>query len=226
MSIRAKGNSSSQKSQKRIDKLSEETDVMLTEYRSTLSQVDALRVYNRQVEELIAAQEEEIASLQGQIDGVELVGRQITPLMLKMIDGLNAFVDLDVPFLLDERTNRVEGLRELMVRADITDAEKYRKIMEAYQIENEFGRTIEAYAGPIEEGGTTREVNFLRVGRIALVYQTKDGIEVGAWDQSAGNWVQLGNEFRTPIRLGIRIARKQAAPDLITLPMPAAEDVQ
>ena len=37
--------------------------------------------------------------------------RQITPLTLKMIDSLGQFVNLDLPFLLDERRQRVARLR-------------------------------------------------------------------------------------------------------------------
>jgi hypothetical protein len=219
-------NESSIESQKRVDGLSDQTDTLLAEYKMTLQQIDALRVYNNQVETLIGSQQAEIASLEGQIDNVELVGRQITPLMLEMISGIESFVELDVPFLLDERRTRVATLRELMERADISDAERYRRIMEAYQIENDFGRTIEAYRADLELGGVTRSVDFLRFGRIALLYQTQDGTETGVWDQKAGEWIVLPGEYRGPVRQGLRIARKQVAPDMLQLPIPAAEDAK
>jgi hypothetical protein len=160
-----------------------------------------------------------MASLQGQIDDVEIVERGIPPLMAQMIDALEAFVGLDVPFLRDERGKRVEGLRELMLRADVTNAEKYRRIVEAYQIENDYGRTIEAYRGTHDNGKT---VDFLRVGRIALVYQTLDGLENGAWDQDARDWVSVDSSHSSAIKDGLKIARKQSAPDMILLPIAAA----
>jgi hypothetical protein len=214
------GNEESIKSQRRIDALSDETDKLLTEYRTTLKQIDALRVYNRQMEGLIASQEMEMATYREDIDEVELVGRGVTPLMLKMIDALDAFVALDVPFLKEERQERVATLRELMQRADVTNAEKYRSIMESYQIENDYGRTIEAYRGTLDNGKT---VDFLRVGRIALIYQSLDADEAAVWDQDAGTWVPLDSSYRTAIKQGLKIARKQAAPDLIRLPLPAAQ---
>jgi hypothetical protein len=209
--------------QKRIDELADRTDEMLADYRSTVKQIESLRVYNRQMAELIAAQQEEKASLQEQIDQVEVVGRGITPLMLKMIDALDQFVDLDIPFLMDERRRRIATLREMMDQSDVTEAEKFRRILEAYQIENEFGRTIEAYRGTLERGGKQRTVDFLRVGRIALVYQTLDGAENGVWNAEEGSWQQLDASYRSPIRQGLRVARKQTAPDMIRLPLPAAE---
>ena len=62
--------------------------------------------------------------------------------------------------------------------------------------------------------------HFLRFGRIALVYQTLDGMEAGVWNQTTKNWDPLDASYRTAIRQGLRIARKQAAPDLIRLPLP------
>ena len=217
---RTSGNAEDLQSQRRIDALSEETDKMLAEYRTRLKQIDALRIYNSQMEQLIASQDEEMASLRRQIDDVEVVGRGVTPLMLKMIDALDAFVSLDVPFLAEERARRVAHLRDLMKRADVTNAEKYRRILEAYQIENDYGRTIEAYRGTLADG---RTVDFLRVGRISLIYQTLDADEAAVWDQAARQWVALDSSYRTAIKQGLRIARKQAAPDMIRLPLPAAQ---
>jgi hypothetical protein len=98
--------------------------------------------------------------------------------------------------------------------------------MEAFQVENEYGRTIEAYKSKLELGGRKRTVNFLRVGRVVLVYQTLDGQEAGVWDQGRRSWQQLSGEHSTSLRRGFRIARKQMAPDLIRLPIPAATDVR
>ena len=210
-------------SQGKIDKISDQTDSLLDEYRALLERIDTLRVYNKQLEALLASQQRELASLKRQIDDVTVIEREIMPLMLSMIDGLDAFVQLDVPFLEDERHERVVFLRELMDRADVTVAEKYRRLLEAFQIENEYGRTIEAYRGSLESEGTSREVEYLRIGRVALIYQTRDGQEAAAWDASSDSWVELGGEYRNPIRQGLRIARKQAAPNLLRLPIPAPQ---
>jgi len=221
--LREEGNVSALKSQERIDALSDATDDLAGQYRDVLQQIDGLRVYNRQLERLLASQDAEAASLQEEIDRVELTGRQLTPLMLRMIDSLEEFVRLDVPFLLEERMRRVANLRELMERADVAESEKYRRVLEAYQIENDYGRTIEAYQAELEKGGVSRTVSFLRVGRVALVFQTLDGEQAGAWDTARGEWVALPASYRSSIRRGLRIARKHAAPDLITLPIQAAE---
>jgi hypothetical protein len=213
------------KSQVKIDKLSDDTDRLTAEYRIVIQRIDALRVYNHQVSELIASQEEEMTSLRSQIDDVELVGREVTPLMLGMIDSIENFVELDVPFLPEERADRMADLHDVMVRSDVTDAERYRRIVEAYQIENEFGRTIEAYQDELDRDGSTRLVDFLRVGRVGFYYQTLDGSETGAWDQKQKVWTDA-SKSGSGVRLGIRMAKKQTAPDLLRIPLPTAEAAQ
>ncbi len=223
---RSEGNEDAAQVQKQIDEISDTTDSLLSQYRTTLKQIDSIEQYNAQILKLIASQEGEIESLVQQVGQVQSVGRSVTPLMVRMIEAIEKFVELDVPFLLDERTERMEKLRETMERADVTTPEKFRAIMEAYQIENEYGRTIEAYRASLVIGDKETTVDFLRFGRIALVYQSLDETLQGRWDQKTRSWVALDGSFRSAIRHGLKIARKQSAPDLINLPLPAPSDAR
>jgi hypothetical protein len=58
------------------------------------------------------------------------------------------------------------------------------------------------------------------------LYETLDGAEVGAWDVKRKQWTALGGEYRGPIHEGLRMARKQMAPDLLTVPVAVAEVVR
>ena len=213
-----------QASQNVIDGIVEETRDTVEEYRAVMKEVDGLIVYNTLLDRQIADQEQELSNLATSIDSVTEIERQILPLLTRMIDGLDRFVALDVPFLAEERRERVVGLRDLLGRADVTAAEKFRVVMEAWQIENDYGRTIFAYTGELEIGGTNREVDFLQVGRVSLVYQTPDGMNSGVWDQNNRQWIVLGNEYRNSIRQGLRLARNQISPDLLLLPIAAPEE--
>ena len=224
--MREKANQDLVGSQERIDELSDETDLLLTRYQTALRQIESLDTYNRQLEELVASQDVEAESLHSQLDRIEVVTRDVTPLMLRMIDALDAFVELDVPFLAEERRERIEDLRRMMRRADISESEKYRRIMEAYQIENEYGRTIEAYRSTLDRDGRELTVDMLRVGRIALLYQTLDENETGMWNQRERAWQPLADGYGTSIRQGLRVARKQSAPDMLSLPLPLAEQAE
>jgi hypothetical protein len=221
---RVGGNDEAVGVQGRIDSLSDESSELIARYRTVLKQIDAIDLYNEQMTRLIESQRTEIASLDDQVSRVQEVGRSVTPLMIRMIAALEKFVDLDVPFLIKERKERVARLRELMTRSDVTTPEKFRQIMEAYQTENEYGRTIEAYRDALELDGREGTVDFLRFGRIALVYLSLDESEAGVWDQESRSWHPLESGQHSAIRSGLRIARRQAAPDLIRLPLPAAVD--
>ncbi|MXY05575.1 MAG: DUF3450 domain-containing protein [Gammaproteobacteria bacterium] len=216
-------NQQAKTSQARIDALTEETHKLLNEYKTVLKEIEGLRVYNRQFEKQIANQEREMAQLTESIDRVTIIERQITPLMLRMIDGLEQFVNLDLPFLLDERHDRVDRLREMMDRADVAVSEKFSQVLRAFQIENEYGRTMEAYGDTINVDGVDRKADILKVGRVALVFQTPDGEETGMWNKVDNRWEVIGDEFTTPVRNGIRMARKQLSVDMLTLPITGPE---
>ena len=220
-------NEAAAQSQKRVDKLDDQKSDLVSRFRTVQEQLSALKEYNSQVAKLVAAQDEQASKLQKQIDDATFISRGVTPLMVKMVGALDKFVSLDVPFLTQERTKRVEQLKKLLDRPDVTEAEKYRRILEAYQIENDYGRTIEAYRGQLAttDGTEGRTVEFLRVGRVALIYRTFDGDELGAWDNKQRQWINLGPEYTAAIRDGFRIARKQAAPNLFRIPVIAPTEV-
>ncbi|CAM3654124.1 DUF3450 domain-containing protein [Parendozoicomonas haliclonae] len=223
MSTQKKIDVASQKSQNKIDNLSAQTQELLGEYKAVIRQVEAMRIYNRQLQRVVNSQQADIDSMLAQLETLDQTNVEITPLMLKMIDSLEEFIELDVPFQIDERRDRVALLRKTMDRADVTTSEKYRKILEAYQIENDFGRNIEAYKASLGEGEDTRTYQFLRIGRLALMYQSLDGEETGHWNKQTRQFEVLPETYRSGVAQGLKIALKQAPPNLIKLPVHAAE---
>lgn len=217
-------NDAARKSQVKIDRLADETRDLLTDYKTVSKQIDGLKVYNTRLQKQIDNQVARIGEIDESIDQVTVIQRQMTPLVIRMIDGLEKFVELDVPFHMDERRQRISFLRSNLDRSDVSVAEKFRQVLEAYKIENEYGRKIDAYKGSVDIDGVDRDVNFLRVGRVALLYQTTDTENSGVWDQSQRTWVPLDRgEYRNAIMKGLRIARKEASIDLMNLPIAAPE---
>ena len=217
-------NDAARKSQAKIDRLADETRDLLTDYKTVMKQIDGLKVYNERLQRQIDNQMKRIDEIDDSIGQVTVIQRQMTPLVIRMIDGLEKFVELDVPFHMEERQRRIAFLRANLDRSDVSVAEKFRQVLEAYKIENEYGRKIDAYKGSVDIDGVERDVNFLRVGRIALLYQTTDTEISGAWDQASRSWVPLERgEYRNAIMKGLRIARKEASIDLLNLPIAAPE---
>jgi chromosome segregation ATPase len=210
-----------QASQKRVAMLDSEATNMLAEYRQANAEIGGLKAYNDQLAEQVKSQETEMATMTRQLTEIETTSREALPMMQKMVATLDAFVKLDIPFLLEERTNRLAALKEMMSRADVSVSEKYRRIVEAYQIEIEYGRTIEAYQGKVDD----RTVDFLRAGRVALMYQALDGSETGYWDAGAKKWV-ADDDYEEAIKAGLKVAKKQAAPDFISVPVSAPKEVK
>lgn len=206
-----------------VEGVASEEAAMFAEYSETIVLLASLQIYNDQLERLLRDQEEEIAQLKQSIEAVTMTRRQIGPLTERMISGLEHFIELDLPFLLEQRRTKIEELRSLMERVDVAPSEKFRRVVEAYQQEIDYGNTKEAYLDFIEINGRNRQVDVLRWGRTVLAFQTPDGAITGVWDKNEGGWRVLDNAFKNGVRDGLRIARKTMTDDLVLLPTPAPE---
>jgi hypothetical protein len=210
-----------QQSQERINNIVEGTRSLEDQYRAINKEIDGLRVYNRLMVAQTEGQQAVLEDISLSMDQVDVINRQIFPLMERMIDGLEQSVALDVPFLMGERSDRIEKLKETMARSDVSVAEKFRKVMEAFQIENDYGSTIETYKESLTlEDGTTRDYNMLRIGRVGLYFQSEDTNITGRWDNQQRKYVR-DDGARNEVRKGLRIANQLIAPELILVPVDA-----
>ena len=213
-------NKAASSSQKRVTRLAQQTADLLAEYRAVVRETESLKIYNDNLEKVVMDQREEVVSINQQLSGLEATNRGIVPLMLEMIDTLDKIVENDMPFRLEERRARVVRLRDMMDQADVTASEKYRRVMEAYQGEMEFGRTTEAYAEPLPTTGQT--VEFLRIGRTLLIYQSSDQVTTGWFNPTTRKYEDLPDRYRLEVKEGLAIARNEKAPNLVMLPVPGA----
>ena len=211
-----------QQSQERINTVVQGTRSLEDQYRAINKEIDGLKVYNRLMRAQVEGQTATLEDIGLSMDQVDVINRQIFPLMERMMDGLDQSIKLDVPFLMEERTGRVDNLKDIMSRSDVSVAEKFRKVMEAYQIENEYGSTIEDYKQSLTIDGATRSFNMLRIGRIGLYFQSDDTKITGRWDNDNRTW-EIDNSARNEVRKGLRVARQLVAPELIIIPVSAAE---
>ena len=219
----AKIHAAAAKSQKKINNLYEQSQELFIEYRGVVDETENLKVYNDYVSTLVADQQRNIDSLQTQIDGIDGVKRGVVPLMFRMIDSLEKFIDLDVPINLDERKERVERLRDVMANSNVTTSEQFRQVIESYQIENQYGGAIRAYQGTLDYQGTEITVDFFNLGRTALLALSLDGKSAWVWDNDKRAWEELGAEYINPVVIAVRMAKKLLPADLLKLPIKAAE---
>lgn len=229
MKVSQAGITGAQNSQVKIDSIADQTNDLLQDYRQVNKEIEGLRVYNAQLEARIQNQLSRISEIDESIANVKIIQRQIPPLLVRMLDGLESFVALDVPFRLDERDARVSRIRGNLSKSNQSVAENFRQVLEAYKIESEYGRKLEAYEASIDFNGDgqERKVDIFRVGRIALLYKTEDGQQVGRWNNENRAWEALdASEWSATINTGIRIARNQAVKDILQLPIAAPEAAQ
>jgi Protein of unknown function (DUF3450) len=194
-------------------------------YAQAVADTESFQRFNRQIEEQVRSQEEEIASIERQLVEIDFTNRAVQPLMQRMVDTLARFIELDLPFLREERAATVQELQDVMGRADVSISEKYRMILEAYQNELEYGQTVQAYNGRLGTGADARTVEFARIGRVTLMYRTLDGVETGYWDADQDMWV-VDPRYHDAVEEALRVAKEDGAPELLTVPVPAPQEVR
>ncbi len=204
------------RSQQKINKLDDDYQVLLQDFRATHSEIDQLKLYNKQMSKIVSNQQSEITKINQQIRDIEFTEQGILPLMSQMLDALEQFNQLDLPFLMKERDVRLAKLRELMTRADITVSEKYRRVLEAYQIEVEYGRTLETYR---EKADDNIVYDYLRIGRTALYRLTLSADHAWIWSKSSSQWQAIDQGLLRNVRKAQDVARQTAAPELLVLPL-------
>ena len=216
--IIATGIQQSATSQSNVESLDDAYQGLLQHYRATHSEIDQLKLYNKQMAAIVENQRAEIVKIDKQIRDIEFTEQGILPLMSQMLDSLEQFNQLDLPFLQKERDTRLSKLRQLMTRADITISEKYRRVLEAFQIEVEYGRTLESYR---EKADDNIIYDYLRIGRTVLYRLTLSADAAWLWDKASSDWVLLDSSYLRDVRKAQDVARQTAAPEILTLPLNA-----
>ena len=213
-------------SQLKIDQMEDDTSLIVNEYKQVSKQVEGLRVYNAQLRKQIQRQEERLKEIDKTLKEAQVMQRQIPPFTRRMLAGVEKSIELDMPFHIAERKERIAFAKSALDNPTVSPAEGLRQVMETFTVEAEYGRKLDAYKDTVEIDGNPTEVNILRIGRLALIAQTADESEALAWDNKNRNWVELGNSYRNPTRKGLRIANRMATVDMLEMPVPVAEEIK
>ena len=217
---------SEQVSQTKIDLMDDDTSLIVNEYKTVSKQIEGLRVYNAQMRKQIERQEERLKEIDKTMKEAQVMQRQIPPFTRRMLAGIEKSIELDMPFHLAERKERIAFANAAIDNPTVSPAEGLRQVLETFNVEMEYGRKLDNYKDTIEIEGQQREVNVLRVGRLALVYQSSDESLTGAWDTDTDEWVPLDNSYRNPTRKGLKIANRLATVDMLELPIQNPEAVK
>ncbi|GAL19584.1 TonB system biopolymer transport component [Vibrio maritimus] len=213
----------SAQSQARINKSSDKAFELKSDIAMLEQEVANLEVYERHLKAVVGNQEEEMASINVQLEQISDTRQGVVPLMYQMLEGLEQHISSDKPIRLDVRLARLEELKALMPQADVSDAEKYRRILEAYQIEMDYGIKLGSYRSLINVGSEI-EAEQLYLGRLSLVARSLDRNQYWTWDSNQNSWVVVDASLAPQIDKAFAIANKQASPALIELPVSLQKD--
>jgi len=207
-----------QKTQNKIVSLDDKTNEVVNEYRALLRENAILETYNKQLDKQQQQQQQKLQLLDTNMANVREVRMELMPLMQQMVQVLSQFVENDLPFLWQERQLRLTELRNLLDNPNISIADKYRRIMEAYQIETEYGKTIETWQAELPLSNEKKSVQLIKVGRIGLYYLTPDQKAAGFWDKATGTWKMLPESWLARVKQAYQVADNKTLPTLLSLP--------
>jgi uncharacterized coiled-coil protein SlyX len=223
-SVVGETNREAAESQERINRLSNSSSSLFEEFKTESDNLEALLVLNANWRRQIAIQEDQLETISESIAEVRNVTQELPLLMSRMIASIEQFIELDIPFHLEQRRARIQFVRDAIDDPNVSTAERFRQILVLYQTENAYGRTHETYSATLDLDGVPTDVDMLRVGRIALTYQTKDRTRTGAWDSESRQWVTLEDgAYRNAIRDAINVSSGLIAPEIFELPIVAPE---
>jgi len=209
-------------SQQRVEQADDDADSMARDYRAILQQTDNMKLFFDQQSIYLEGQKGDIESLTEQLGSVEIVKRGMVPMMLRMAAEIEDSIKADMPFKLRERRERMERMKAVLGDPTVTPTEQYRQVLAAYKNEVAYGAAIESYEGahPTRSGV---KVDYLMIGRLALIYMTKDEADLGAYDLASKTWKPIDTKQALGVRQAIRIANGEAAAQIVFAPMPGTK---
>lgn len=202
-----------------INQMDDEQTRIASNYRQELQKWRSKDLKARQNEQVVKSQRREITNLNEQLGRIDLLKARVVPMMQDMIKDLKTFIQADLPFKHSQRLARVDRLEAIMINPNVTEAERYRQIISAYQQEMEYGRTIQTWEETIDLEGKPTTVDMFLYGRVAYVYITTDDKKGAMWDRESKSWKKLPNNYIQDIRKGIRVAEGKAQQDVLFAPV-------
>lgn len=206
-------------SQVRIDALDEKTQTMKIDIDRIAKNIENMEVYKKHLTDLVQSQEIEKENIYFALGDIEKTKKEITPLMYRMIDQLSLWIAEDLPLLSARRQGRIQTLKDMIVRADLSDAQKLRRILETYQIELDYGAKLGIYTEKLTLEGVLREVDVLHFGRISLIAKSLKGDLFWYFNQPKNTWLRVPEKRHPSLQEAFDVANKINPPTLISLPL-------
>lgn len=208
-----------QQVQKKLEAWADEQADLASRYRSAKAQIDYLEKRRDFEEKEVAALDEGIAELGRRLVESVRLNDSLEDTLNAVMGRLEAWVDRDIPFLTEERSARLASVREQIARPDVTGAEKLRRVLEALQVEANYGNAPDVSQERIEVGGEEIFADVIRIGRVSVFWRSPDGKRVGEFDRGKNKWVGLGDKYIRPVSEVREMVLRVRSTRVLSLPL-------
>lgn len=211
--------------QEQINDVADQADDLERQYLALQSQIQDQEVFIEQQEVFLQSQDVEISELNRQLERVDTLEAELMPMLLEMAVALEDFIAQDLPFQMELRQSRLDNIRSLLGDATVSPAETYRVILNAYEIESSYGRSLRVYEDNVDIGGQTQRVKYLQLGRTAVIRSVPNG---GNQIRTKDNqeWRDLPGSFASNVQRAIRIGEEVTTPEVFIAPLPGPDQAQ
>ncbi|MDA7746790.1 DUF3450 domain-containing protein [Psychromonas sp.] len=209
-----------------VDKSAEEMVQLQKEVDALNAEISNLEVYEGHLAALVESQNTELSGLYLQLNEITETRQSVIPLMYEMLDGLAVHIDNDMPIREQARKLRLNNLTALMTESGVSDAEKYRRILEAYQIELDYVNKLGTYTGLLNIDGAKRQVELLYLGHVSFIARSIDAQHYWVWKQSKNEWVALDEDNNSALNEAYLVANKTTIPSLLMLPLSLQQETK
>ena len=205
--------------QKLQDEWAQEQAELLARYRSAKANVKYLKERIDIEQSKSDALDETIADLERRLAESDRLNSVLLDTLQSVYSRLDTWVHDDLPFLMTERENRLQSLRDELARPDVAGAEKLRRVLEALQIEAQYGATVEVSQEHIMIGDEEILADVLRLGRVSAFWRTPDRKRVGEFDRATRTWIELDSKYGRSIGQAMEMASRMRPIEIIDLPL-------
>ena len=208
-----------QETQKKAADWQTKKERMKSQYFQIKEDIELADVEKQHLEEIVAKQDAYIERTNRRVLEMEKIRQQLVPYLHEVITRMEEQVTSDLPFLMEERRNRIATLQDIVNDPEVPMGEKLRRVFEGLRVEMDYGKSVETTREEITWQGKKRMVNVLRIGRTALIMQSLDEAEIGIFDRGTKTWVELHGKYRAEIKKAIEITQRRRPVDFVNLPL-------
>lgn len=213
------GHKAARESQQRVDRIAAEIRTLRQQQQDLRGRALQLSVYAAQLELQAKAEEDSRAAIEAQIAGIQKTEAGLLPLAQQMVTDLERFVAADLPFQIERRRGRVQELRQLLADPERNTADKFRRVLDVYRSEVDFGYSLGTEDAQLTIDGRATPVEIVRIGRVGLYYLSADRRRAGYWNVEKKGWRALDDGVIPDLLQALQVARGESPPELLVLPV-------